>query len=587
MAVAMVDEIALAGERVHEYARDVGAGRIVAGELVRLACQRHLRDLATAEERGLRFDAEEAGWTIRLFPTVFRHYKGEWGPHGTQPGQPIELLPWEEFVVGSIFGWLRRNPDPAHPRAWVRRFTRAYVEVGKKAGKGVIAAGVGLKLAFFDDEPGAEVYTIATKRDQAKYVWTDMDTLVAKSPALKARIKRSAKTLWDEGTRSKVAPLSSEEGGEEGINPHGGIVDELHRHVNDRMLSMIENSFGARLQPLLLIITTAGEPGGTSVWASERRMAERMLRGLIDNDQYFAAVYAIDEHDDPFDEACWPKANPGLGVTPKLEEMRQRAAEAKAEPAKRNAFLRLRLNRPASSSSRYFDLSIWNSTPNSRPPEEADGVAAWGGIDLGWSRDLSAFALWVPRDGTFDLHLRCWAPEEAARLRGDGLYERLAEDGWLTLTEGNVRDDDAIETEILSLAEIYSIRRIMYDRALASGLVTRLQRAGIEVVPVGQGWVSLSPAMKELERLAALGRLRHGGNPLLAWMIGNTDAKADDNANVRPAKPNRNSPDKIDGVSATLDAIAGWLLDGADATPAFVSAYAGLTAEQILERMGG
>ena len=127
----------------------------------------------------------------------------------------------------------------------------------------------------------------------------------------------------------------------------------------------------------------------------------------------------------------------------------------------------------------------------------------------------------------------------------------------------------------------------MYDRALASGLVTRLQRAGIEVVPVGQGWVSLSPAMKELERLAALGRLRHGGNPLLAWMIGNTDAKADDNANVRPAKPNRNSPDKIDGVSATLDAIAGWLLDGADATPAFVSAYAGLTAEQILERMGG
>ena len=560
MAVSELDRTQLdreAGERVTAYARQVVAGELVAGELVRLACARHLDDLAESARRGLSFDPEAAGFGIRFFPMLLRHYKGEWGPKDGQPGQPIELLDWEAFVVGSLDGWHIWNDDAG---GWVRRFTRAYVEVGKKAGKTLIAAGMGIRRTFFDGEPGAEGYTIATKRDQAKLVWDDGDALVAASPALRARIERSVRALSITATRSKFKPLSSEERGEEGVNPSIGIVDELHRHRDDRMLAMIENSFGARLQPLLLIITTAGEPGSETVWARERRLAELMLRGLAPNDRLFAAVYAIDEDDDPFDEACWIKANPGIGITPKLEEMRQRASEAKAEPAKLNAFLRLRLNRPASAASRYFDVIEWNA--NTAQPGPADGAAAWGGMDLGWSRDLSAAALWVPREnGLFDLIVRTWAPEAAARARGDGLYERFAEGGWLTLTEGDVRDDEALEAGILEWATSYSIRRWSYDRALASGLVTKLQQARVLVEPVAQGWTSLSPAMKELDRLAAARRIRHGGNPLLAWMIGNTVGKFDDNGNVRPIKPTGNSPDKIDGVSATIDAIAGWLTD--------------------------
>ncbi len=567
-----------AGERVHAYARAVMAGEIVAGELVRLACERHLRDLETGEERGLRFDAEEAGWTIRLFPTAFRHYKGEWGPRAGALGKPFELLPWEEFVVGSLFGWLRRNPDPEHEVRWLRRFTKAYLEVGKKNGKTALSAGLGIRLAFFDDEPGAEVYAVATKRDQAKFVWLDAAALVEHSPALRKRIRCSARSLFDPLTKSKFAPVSAEEGTEEGFNPSAAVIDELHRHRDRQMLDMVENSFGARLNPLLVIITTAGEPGGLTVWGSERRLAERVLRGIVDNDQLFAAIYAIDEHDDPFDEACWPKANPALGITPKLEEMRQRAAEAKAEPAKLNAFLRLRLNRPASSVSRFFEMGAWLDERNHGPFAEPEGQDAWGGIDLGWSRDLSAFALWVPRDdGRFELHLRCWAPAAAAAARGDGLYERFAADGHLILTEGDVRDDEAVEAGILELVAGYRIRRIMYDRALASGLVTRLMRAlGDDVIePVGQGWMSLSPAMKELDRLATARRLVLGGNnPLLLWMVGNTDARDDSYGNVRPAKPNRNSPDKIDGVSAAIDAIAGWIGDTDAAEPPTESAYA-------------
>lgn len=593
MAVASPDEVfereraanAAAGEAVHAYARAVVAGEVVVGELVRLAAERHLADLETAEARGLRFDPERAGWAIRFFPTLLRHYKGEWGPRGNQPGQPIVLAPWEEFIVGSIFGWLRRNPDPASPREWIRRFTKVYIEVAKKNGKSLLAAGLGILLAFFDGEPAAEVYAIATKRDQAKLIWTDADTLCDKSPGIRGRIRRSRTSLYDPVSRSKFTTLSSEEGTEEGINPFAGLVDELHRHRDSGMLDMIENSFGARLEPMLVICTTAGEPGGLTVWGTERRLAERTLRGLVPNDQLFAVIYAIDEHDDPFDESVWPKANPGLGVSPKLEEMRQRAADAKAEPAKRNAFCRLRLDRPMSSVSRYFDVTAWMAEANSGKPAEPDGVDAWGGFDLGWSRDLSAFSLLVPRGRAVEIIVRAWAPEQAAIDRGDDLYPAFADAGWLTLTSGNVRDDEVLEADILDLCSGYRIRRLMYDRALASGLVTRLQRSlGEDVIePLGQGWVSLSPAMKELERLSTAGRLAHGGNALLSWAVGNADGKFDDNGNVRPSKPNRNSPDKIDPLSATLNAVAGWLGDFVPDEDG--SAYDGLTEEQILERM--
>lgn len=557
-----------AAERVHAYARDVVAGRIVTGELLRLACERHLHDLETADERGLRFDPIAAGKAIRFFPMLLRHYKGEWGPKGLPgspaytPGLPIELLEWEAFLVGSLDGWFMRNPELGHPVEWIRRFTIAYVEVGKKNGKSLLGAGVGIKRTFYDAEPGAEGYTLATKRDQARLVWSDADAMVAASPLLQRRIRRSAKTLSDPVTRSKFMPLSAEEKGEEGINPHDAIADELHRYPDGSMLGMIENSFGARLQPLLFIITTAGEPG-ENVWAAQRKLAEDIVRGTVANDRFFALIYAIDPDDNPFDEAVWPKANPSMPVTPKLEELRQRAIEAKASPAKLNDLLRLRLNRPASRQSRFFDMSAWNAEANRVPPQDPpeDTPLVWAGLDLGLTRDLSAFGMWIPRGERVDIILRAWAPEAAAARRGDGLYERWADEGLMRLTEGDIRDDEAIEADVLELCNLVEVRRFMYDRYGAAALVVRLQRAGLPVEPVGQGWVSMSPALKELERLYLAGSLNHGGNALLAWAASNADTISDTNGNVRLRKPTISSPEKIDPMSALLDAIAGWLGD--------------------------
>jgi phage terminase large subunit-like protein len=566
-----------AGELVNVYARAVVSGEIVAGNLVRRACQRHLDDLEHGEERGLRFDVAEAGFRIRFFPMMFRHYKGEWGPiPGTRrEGMPIELELWEAFIVGSIFGWLRRNPNEASARKWIRRFRRLYLEVAKKNGKTLLAAGLGVIFAFFDDEPGAEVYTAATKRDQARLLLADEMTLVEKSPALSRRIKKSVKALFDPQSMSKSTSLSSEEGGEDGINPHAAFIDELHRAANRGLVDLITESFGAREQPFLGFITTAGIVG-ESIWGEEHEYAEKVLTGVVEDDTLLALVYTLDKGDDPLrDESCWPKANPNLGVSVNTDDLRRAVLEAREKPSKAPSVLRLRFNVRTQAATRAIDIDAWDR--NDEPFAAEEGSRAWLGLDLGWTRDLSSAALLVPvGDGTFDLRVRIWCPEEsagAAIARHRIPYGQWADAGWLTFTEGNVRDDDAIVDGIVSLRDDdgWDIVEVRYDRAMSTNVVRRLAEAGFIVEPQGQTFQTIGGSWKELERLYLAGKLRTGGNPALRWMASNVEVKTDDNGNCRPIKPDANSPLKIDGISASLDAIAGYL--DHVAADVFVSVY--------------
>lgn len=567
MAVAAPERTSLAaladheaGELVHLYAREVAAGRLVAGRLVRLLCQRHLRWL---EEGTYRFDAEAAGHAIRFFPVVLRHYKGEWGPiEGVRAeGLPVELELWESFIVGSVFGWLRPSDD-----GWTRLIRKLFVEVAKKNGKTLLAAGLGLRLAFFDREPGAEVYSGATKRTQAKLMWGDAAELVRRSPALMRRLRvpprekpNATPVILDHASSSKFEPLSSDYQGEEGVNPYAALVDEIHRLLNRGLLDMLGESGGARRWFLLGMFTTAGEPG-PSVWREEHEYGVRVLEGHITDDALLPYIANLDEDDDWRDERVWPKANPNLGVSVKPDDLRRAVQEAEEKPGKRPAILRLRFNLVTSSRAKAIDLEAWDRCAGA---PGGTGAEAWGGLDLGWSRDLSAFLLWVPNDdGTFDVVPRFWCPEDGAGMRQarDRIpYRAWAEQGHLTLTEGNVRDDDPIVEEILELAADHGIQLIRYDRAMSTNIVRRLTDAGLTLEPQSQTVVGIGPAYKEFDRLYRAGRLRHGGHPVLRWMAGNLETKEDDNGNVRPVKPNENSPDKIDGISALLDAIAGWL----------------------------
>ena len=571
---------------VTAYALDVVAGRVVTGQLVRKACERHLSDLATGAERGLRFDVAAARRAIAFFP-LLAHYKGQWA------GKPLRLEPWQQFAIGSAFGWKREDGT--------RRFRSVYLEVAKKNGKTILAAGVALLLAFFDGEPGAEVYAIATKRDQAKLVWGDAKQMVEKSPSLSARIRAFALSLADEATASFFRPLGRDSGeGEQGINPHGYVVDELHVIDDPDSIDNVETATAARAQPMGWKITTAGKRGAM-VWEDERRDAIAVVEGRATDDSMLVLVYTLDgcaEHgspsygcskcDDPFDEAVWPKGNPNLGVSVSPEFLRGRAAVARRSPGKLNAFLQLQLNVPTQQSVRAIDLEQWDRCDGrAEDPETGEREAYWewaarvvpagsvgvAGLDLASVQDLSALVdAFRLEGGRVALVSRFWCPEEgvARRARHDGVpYEDWVRDGYLEATPGNVTDYEFIREAARARAERDQIDETVYDRWNATQLATQMKDYGAEMVPVAQTTAGLGPGWNELERLVLSGMVDHGGNPVLRWMAGNVEVETDAAGNQKPSKAK--SSERIDGIVAACMAL-GRLITRAEGGEEFLGA---------------
>lgn len=548
------------------YALDVLAGRVVAGDYVRKACERHLADLATGAQRGLRFDAAAARRAIAFFP-LLSHYKGEWA------GNPLKLEPWQMFAIGSAFGWKRADGT--------RRFRSVYLEVAKKNGKTMIAAGVALLLAFFDGEPGAEVYAIATKRDQAKLVWGDAKRMVEKSPSMSSRIQPFALSLADDSTASFFRPLGRDSGeGEQGINPHGFVVDELHVIDDPDSIDNVETATAARRQPMGWKITTAGKKGAR-VWEGERKDALAVVEGRATDDSMLVLVYTLDEGDDPFDESVWPKGNPNLGVSVSLEFLRGRAAIARRSPGKLNAFLQLQLNVPTNQSVKALDIDQWDLCDGRqvdpetgeledywdwverRVPEGAIGV---GGMDLASVQDLSTIVdVFRLDDGKVAAVARFWCPEEgvARRSRVDGVpYQDWVRDGFLVATPGNVTDYDFIREAAKRRAERNQIDETGYDRWNATQLAVQMGQDGATMVVVPQTHAGLGPGWNELERLVLAGLLEHGGNPVLRWMAGNVEVETDGAGNQKPSKAK--SSERIDGIVG-LDMALGRLITRAEA----------------------
>lgn len=558
-------------DAVTQYALDVVAGRVVAGVLVRKACERHLADLASGHERGLSFDRAAAAKAIAFFP-LLRHYKGEWGPQPGKPlGDPIVLEPWQQFIIGSAFGWKRADGT--------RRFRQVYVEVAKKNGKTLIAAGVAILLAFFDGEPGAEVYAIASKRDQAKLVWNDAKRMVKKNPSLARRIHDYALSLSDDRSASFFRPLGRDSGeSEQGVNAHGFIVDELHVLEDRDSVDNIETATSARRQPLGMKITTAGVKR-ESVWAEERADAVAVVEGRATDDSMLVLIYTLDEGDDPFDEAVWPKANPNLGKSVKRDSLREQAEIAKRSPGKLAAFLRFRVNIPTSVSTRAIDIDEWDA--NGAEPEIPEGAGGYGGLDLASVKDLTALILIFrsPRPEAkvehgcedradcrhywTDVLCRFWCPEDGIRERSrrDGVpYEDWVRDGFLTATPGNVTDYRYIRSELAELAERYTIGDIGFDKWNATQLVTELMDDGASCTSIPQTHAGLGPAWRELEKIVLEHGMRHGGHPVLRWMAGNVEVDTDPAGNQKPSK--RHSAERIDGIVALDMALNRWLAHG-------------------------
>ncbi len=537
------------------------------GKLERLYRERHARDLSQAARpeghpRGFRYDRDAAERPVKFLEGYCRHHKGEWA------GKPLILEEWQRDWIRCLFGWLR--PDGT------RRFRKAWVEVGKKNGKTEIAGGLGLYLLVADAEPGAEVYTTATKREQAAICHMAAREMVRASPDLARFVtvpKAHHANLVCERLGSKMAILASDAGTTNGINPSGDIRDEVGDWVDERLAGALDTAAAARRQPLTLEITTAGVYDPEGVGWKHHDYAVQVLEGALEDDRFFAFIAAIDEGDDWQDPTVWGKANPNLGISPKLDFIAEQVAEAAQNPAKQNDVLRYHFNRWTQQAHRWLSLERWKESEDPEFNEaELVGLPCIGGLDLAEKLDLCAFVLAFEREGRLDLMARFWLPENQIAYqakKGRAFLREWAQAGWITATPGDVIDHALIRREINELREAgYAIGKIAYDPHSATQISTQLaEEDGFPMVEVSQGTFSLSEASKLFEARIVERKVRAtgkpgGANPVARWMVSNATKWTDAAGGIRPDK--KRSKDKIDFISATVTAMTR-LVKGADA----------------------
>lgn len=549
------------------YARDVAAGRIVASKWVRLACKRHLRDLEVGKKRGLYFDPRAAQRALDFF-RFLRHSKGEWA------GQEFELGPWQQFIVYSLFGWKKSDGT--------RRFRVAHVEVARKNGKTTLWAGVGMYLFFADGEPGAEVYCAATKKDQARILFSEAERMRKASPALAQRISKFRDNMNVIATASKFEPLGSDEDTLDGLNIHGALVDELHAHKTRALWDVLDTATGARRQPLLAAITTAGFNRESICW-KQHEYGERVLEGLVEDDSFFVYIACLDKDDDWDDEENWPKANPNLGISVKLDDLRRKANKAKNETTALNSFLRLHLNVWTQQNTRWMPLDKWNECVGAslsgsdacvlRKEIEAElaGRRCYAALDLSSKIDLTCYLKLFPpieSDPRWIVVPRFFMPEDNVqkRVKEDRIpYDVWIREGFIEATEGNVVDydyiiravagyDDPVSKQHLAGdRDRYEILEIAFDPWNATQTANDLKKQDLVVVEFRQGYASMSEPTKHLMTLVLGKKLAHLGNPVLRWMAGNMVVKSDEAGNLKPNKDK--SSEKIDGIVSLIMAI--------------------------------
>jgi phage terminase large subunit-like protein len=501
------------------------------------------------------------------FARRLRHFKGR-----QFAGRPLELDLWQTvFIAAPVFGWRRLDGG--------RYFTEVYLEVARKNGKSTIAAAVALYLLAADREPGAEVYSAAADRDQARAVFDVAARMAEASPLLrrKLRVARRSGFIRFDATASEYRVLSSDKGGrrKHGLNTHGLVIDELHAINDAELLGTLETSMGSRASPLTFVITTAGMPDEALLWqerrdeviaAADRTVERRGLLGVI-----FAADPDLIEHDaDGWRrEEVWREANPALSsptAGPTLRTyLEGQVTKVDAVPGRLDRFLRLHLNVPRESvQTSRITLAAWDASAGIVDEAALVGRRCYGGLDLSSSFDLSALVLVFPDEAnqSLDVLARFWTPAAtlAARAQRDRAdYVRWARDGWLATTPGQTIDYDAIELELVAALDLFEVRGVNYDPWGSKQLRTHLEDAGAPIWECRQGFQSLSPPSKELERLVAERLLRHGGNPVLRYCASGLTFVEDPAGNIKPDR--RRSASRIDGMAALIMALGAWLTD--------------------------
>ena len=540
-------------EQALNYAQQVIDGDIPACSLIISACKRFLNDLEKIEtDWPYYFDVEAANKAVN-FAELMPHTKGRWA----SKGETLKAEPWQKFFFCNIFGWKRKSDD-------LRRFREVYCKIPRKNGKSFLAAAVGNKMFVADGEFGSEVYSGATTEKQAWEVFRPAKLMVQRSEDFKARfdIEVNAKNMCVLSDGSRFEPLVGNPG--DGSSPSCAIVDEYHEHATDDLYETMITGMGAREQPLMLVITTAGSNLGGPCYEKEQD-AVKVLNGSVEDDTLFALIYGIDEDDEWDDPASLIKANPNYGVSISADFLLQQLNIAKRSATKQNTFRTKHLNQWVGAKSAWMNMLAWRRQQKDRL-EEFRECPLYLAVDLASRKDAAVIA-GIFFDGVERFSFeRYYAPEAAAE--DNEKYRNFAIAGEMVLTPGSQTDQAFIEEEIKNLCQEYDVQGIGFDDWQADYMMTRLMDCGLPVINFNQTVRNMSAPMKELEAQVLDGNFWHAENSCTSWMMGNVVAKIDAKEHIYPRKENDNDKRcKIDGAVALIMAMGLTLAEESQLTP--------------------
>jgi len=527
-----------------KYAKQVVSGKIDACLYVKQACQRQLDDLKKEKKAWkYSFDHERAEHICRFIEKL-PHIKGKWA----RDRKPITLEPWQIFNLTTFFGWV--------DEFGIRRFKTNYTEVPRKNAKSTMTSGVALYCLAADGEEGAEVYSAATTREQAKIVWHDAKHMVERTTGLQMRfgVDTSSNSIFVENTASSFKPLSRDQGGNhDGLNISCGIIDELHAHKTREIFDVIETGTGSREQPILWLITTAGS-NRSGICYEQRSYTIKILSGVVEDDEYFGIIYTLDKDDDWTNPNNWAKANPNWGISVNPEDIARKARKAMEMSSAQNNFKTKHLDLWVNADTAWMDMVSWeNCADPSLAIEQFKGKPCWLAIDLASKIDIACVAIVFKEDEKHTGFLLNYLPEEAAEEEKNSQYSGWAKDELITITPGNVTDYGYIEEDLRELAAKYDIQQVGYDPWQSSYLATRLAEEGLPMVEYRNTVQNMSEPMKEFEALVVSGNFKHDGNVVFNWMISNVVAHTDAKDNIYPRK--EFPENKIDGPVAMIMAL--------------------------------
>jgi len=501
------------------------------------------------------YDEKKANRIINFIERVCTHVKGELA------NKPFILEDWQKEYIRELFGTMNDNGT--------RQYRTSYVQIPRKNGKSNLAAAIALAVFFVVREPGAEIYCCASSREQAKIVFDVIKQMVRNSTILMRECNIFQNSIVLNGTNSYLKAVAAEAGTLHGTSASLCVYDELHVAKNRALWDVMATSQGARREPLMIAITTAGLFDPTSVCYELYSYGKKVETGVIEDETFLPCIYEANPGEDIHDVDVWKKANPNYGVSIKPEYFEKMSREAKSLPSAEIAFRQLHLNQWVNSLASWIADAEWMESAGVIDLEQIKNRKCYAGLDLAAVEDVTAFVMVFPMDdGSIKVVPKMFVSEAAVerrRTQTGGSYDTFVKDNELIVTEGNSTDYAVIERVVKECAELYDLQSIAFDRWNSNSLVANLTDAGIEMDPFGQGFISMTAPIKNAEILIKKKLLHHGGNGMLRWMAANVVTKKDDAENIKFSKSK--AGDKIDGIIAMIMALGEMItMEGKDVT---------------------